>query len=158
MDLLNSQVEYNQFYDKLKRYANQKASRLFSDLGLRADAVDTALDRATDELISNQEIENMEALVRDIVDKSLVSSFIAKKTDSASASPDEKQILGDTGRIQQILDKGKLPKVRILDLPEGKQKRICLLYWRDGLTQKEIATKLGVVHSYISEVIKKYSN
>ena len=153
--ILNSQVEYNQFYDKLKGYANQKASRLFSDLGLRSEAVDVALDRATDEFMGGREVESQAASAKDIIDKSLISSFIIKKTDSASASQDTE---GNTTRIQKILDKGKLPKVRILDLPEGKQKRICLLYWRDGLTQSGIATQLGYVGtSYISKVIARYS-
>lgn len=157
--MLNSQVEYNKFYDKLKRYATHKASGLFSDLGLRGDAVDRAMDRATDELLEGTEgILKVESFAKDIIDKSLVSDFIIKKTDSSSASLDEKQGLGDTMRIQQILDKRKFPKVRILDLPEGKPKRICLLYWKDGLTQSEIAAELKITPQYIGQVIKKYSS
>lgn len=50
-----NQEEFNKFYDKLKRYANQKARRLFYDTSLRQAVVDKAMDKVEDSIIGGKE-------------------------------------------------------------------------------------------------------
>jgi len=147
-----NQDEYTHFYNKLKRYANREASRLFHDAGLRGEAVDTAMDAVENELMTNKNIDNLELFSRGIVRNTLQSSFRNKKLDF------DRLIKDSEVRLQKIVSKGKrFPKVRLTSIENSQEKRICLDYWQYGMKQREIAEKSGVSQQYISRVINKYS-
>lgn len=149
-----NQEEYTHFYNKLKRYANREASRLFHDAGLRSEAVDTAMDAVEDTLMKGIEADNLELYSRGIVRNSLQSSFRNKKLDFACLIKDGNSEV----RIQKIVSKEKkFPKVRLTSIENPQEKRICLDYWQYRMKQYEIADKLGVSQPYISQVISKYS-
>lgn len=151
-----NQVEYNKFYDGIKRYANSYASGLFSDRGLRDEAIDKAMDRLTDELLNFPWVDNLVAFAKVIVINSLKCSARDRIIDVAPSNVASNLINGDM-RIRQIVNRGKYPKVRLLQIENPGEKQICLLYWQYGYKQGEIAKKLEVTKQYISSVIKKYS-
>ena len=146
----NSQTEYTHFYNKLKRYANREALRLFHDAGLRGEAIDTAMDVIENELITNRNIDNLELFSRGIVRNTLQSLFRNKKLDF--------DCLISEVRIQKIVSKGKrFPKVRLTSIENSQEKRICLDYWQYGMKVEEIAIKMNLSPRRIQQVIQKYS-
>ena len=80
MKIFNTQSEYNQFYDRIKRYANQIALGYFHDIGLRQEAVDKALDEVVNQIIKDKNIGELYA--KGIIRNSLKQSFRDKKIDS----------------------------------------------------------------------------
>ena len=147
-----NQEEYTHFYNKLKRYANREASRLFHDAGLRSEAIDSAIDAVEDILMRGIEADNLELYSSGIICNTLQSSFKNKKLDFD-------HLIKDSGiRIQKIVSKGKkFPKVRLTSIENPQEKRICLDYWQYGMKQQEIADKLGINQSTVSRVITQYS-
>lgn len=66
-----TQVECNKFYDKLRRYANWQASKLFYDTGLREEAVDRAMNELTDAYLKGIVTDNLEYSAMRIVKNTL---------------------------------------------------------------------------------------
>ena len=153
--IFNSQVEYNKFYDRMKRYANYQARRLFSDTGLRIEAVDTALDTVVDKVSANEgNIANIDLYSQGIIRNSLKSSARHRKLDVSKSSPE----MRESGmRVRQIVSNGNYPGVKLSGIGNDKERNICLLYWEYGLKQEAIATQAGVSQQYVSQIIVKYS-
>lgn len=159
--IFNTQTEYNKFYDRLRRYANSRAVGLFSDVGLRGEAIDKAMDKLTDELLKNPQVDSLEAFAKRVIYNSLKNSVRDRKLDlspiNIQLTQEGKQILGDITRIKQVVYKGKYPKIRLTSIVDKKERRICLDYWQYGLRQEEIATKMKVDQSTVSRIIAKYT-
>lgn len=158
---MGSQVDYNKFYDELRRYATTRAYRLFSDMGLRDEAIDKALDEAGAELMERRDIENPELFSKGVIRNSLKMSARDRKLDLAPTTDKLTQegriILGDATRIKQVVYKGKYPKVILTEIENQKERRICLDYWQYGLTVKEIAQKMSLTPRRIRQVIAKHA-
>ena len=135
--IFKTQDEYNHFYDDVAGYARAQASQIFFDLSARDKAIETAMDKMTDEILKRPQVDSLLAYSKTVVLNSLKGSVRAN--------------------IQQEVYNKRYPRVRILEMPEGRERDICLFYWQDGLRQYEIATKLKVSRPYISQVIKRYS-
>ena len=56
----------------------------------------------------------------------------------------------------ELLPHHGYPRDRIRELPEGKERDICLLYWEKGWEQHEIATELKVSPPYVNKIIKDH--
>lgn len=69
--IFSTQVEYNEFYNKLRRYANWQASKLFYDTGLREEAVDRAMNEFTDAFLKGITTDNLEYSAMRIVKNTL---------------------------------------------------------------------------------------
>lgn len=80
--MFKTQTEYDNFYNKLRRYAHLRASSLFSDAILREDAVTKAMDRVVDWLVTNQPVNSLEAFTKTIVANSLKNSARLRKLES----------------------------------------------------------------------------
>ncbi len=158
--VLNSQGEYTQFYNKLKRYATTRAYGLFSDTGLRGEAIDKALDKFTNELLKNPQVDSLEAFAKTVVYNSLKNSVRDKKLDLAPSTEKLTQegrlVFGDATRIKQVVYKGKYPAVNILLIKDKKERKICLDYWQCGLKVTEIAQKMELTPRRIQQIIAKY--
>jgi len=155
--MFNTQLEYNQFYDRMKRYASQIAPRYFNDIGLRVEAVDRALDEVTNQIIENKNIEDIELYAKGIIRNSLKQSFRGKKLDSIPIKESDIKIPDDALRLRKLVSNKKLPKVKLLGIENEKERRICLDYWQYGLSTKEIASKMHLKVRRIQQVISKYS-
>ncbi len=92
----NTQAEYDNFYNKLRRYANSQASSLFSDVVLREDVVTKAMDRVVDWLITGQSVHSLDAFTKTIIKNSLKTSARLRKLESVGH--------GDE-RIYQIIER-----------------------------------------------------
>ncbi len=80
---------YTEFYNKIKQYANSRASRLFSDITLRADAVDKAMDKMVDWLLTKQRVDSEEAFAKTIVSNSLKNSSRLRKLEVIGSGEDK---------------------------------------------------------------------
>jgi len=58
--------------------------------------------------------------------------------------------------VYQVHDSHGFPKVRIREIENPTERDICLLYWAEGLNQREIVERCGVNKQYVSSVIKRY--
>jgi len=65
------QVEFNRFYDELRRYSLYKAKQYFSDVVLCQDAADRAVDDFIDAYIKDKDVKNLQGWARDIIVKSI---------------------------------------------------------------------------------------
>jgi len=157
MKIFNTQSEYNQFYDRIKRYANQIAPRYFNDIGLRSEAIDKSLDEVTNQLIKNEKIDDIELYSKGIIRNSLKQSFRGKKVDSIPQKDSDIKIPEDALRLRKLVSNKKMPKVKLLGIENEKERRICLDYWQYGLTTKEIASKMHLKVRRIQQIISKYS-
>ena len=152
--MFKTQVEYNQFYDRMKRYASQVSPRYFNDIGLRTDAIDKALDEVTNQIIENKEIEDIELYAKGIIRNSLKQSFRDREIDSIPVN--ENNINIPELRLRKISSNKKLPKVKLLGIENNKERCICLDYWQHGLSTKEIAANLNLDIRRIQQIISKY--
>ena len=126
--MFKSQMEYNQFYDRIKRYGLGIARRFY----LSSDAVDNALDYMVDKLLEmpDEAVENVDSFAQKIIHNYLKNEH----RDTTIGTPN----------------------VRILELPPGKKRDICMMYWIGGMTQKAIANELNVKQPYVSKVLWEY--
>ena len=147
--MFNTQKEYNQFYDRMKRYGLGVAQRLF--LISRLDAVENALDHMVDELLKSPDIEDMETWEKKVIENYLKNEH---RENVHIESPPLIEI--PKGFHELIIPITSNPKVRIMDMPDGKKKEICMMHWLEGMKQQEIADKLGVSKQYISKVLQEY--
>ena len=69
--IFNNQEEYNQFYNKLRKYANYQASKLFYDIALRNEAVDKAMDEFVDAFLKGITTDNLEYSAKRIIKNTL---------------------------------------------------------------------------------------
>lgn len=67
-----TQEDYNNFFDKMRLYANQKASKIFYDVSLRQEAIDKAMDKVEDLIIQGRKMN--ESYLRKAIDFSLRDS------------------------------------------------------------------------------------
>ena len=143
-----NQEEYNRFYNKLKGYAFMCASDLFHDRALKEQAVDEAMDKLEDKMITIGDVDI--PLARKIVHDSLVNSFKAKdiEGDYSTRWPGSS--------IYHKVSKHKPLKVRLEQITSKPEKRIIELY-SQGKTQTQIWKQLKVTKQYISEVVIKYT-
>ncbi len=159
--IFTTQVEYNKFYDELRRYVDSRARGLFSDIGLRNEAIDKALEEVENEIIGNKIIENHETFSRGVIRNSLKRSARDRKIDLAfapiSLTQEGKQALGNVTRIKRVVYKGKYPKVILTDIEDKRERRVCLDYWQYGFTTNEIARKQKLTPRRIQQIISKYA-
>ena len=102
--IFTTQVEYNKFYNKLRRYANWQASKLFYDIGLREDAVDKAMNGFTDAFIKGIETDNLEYSAMRVIKNILRTSARLAKVKAVSLKGTGYEDWGWRGR--QIIEKG----------------------------------------------------
>ncbi len=69
---LTTQNDFNVFYDKMRQYAERKASRIFYDTALREQSVDKAMDKVVDHFVNKREMN--EAFIRSVIKFSLRDS------------------------------------------------------------------------------------
>lgn len=96
-------TDYIGFYTQIESFANSYASRLFSDISLRTDAVDRAMDKVVDWLLTKPQVDNEEAFAKTIVKNSLRNSSRRRKIEATGS--------GDNRIIQVVIRKmGRPPK------------------------------------------------
>jgi RNA polymerase sigma factor (sigma-70 family) len=156
-----TQEQYNKFYDSLRKYAKSKAYKMFPDLGMRDDAIDKALEKAEDEILNIHSHENIQGFARVIVLNSLKNSVRDRKINLVAS---KSKLKGNDGigfsktiAFKQEIDDGKNPKVNILEIEDLKERKICIDYFYNNLSQEEIAKKIGLNQSNVSRAIAKYT-
>ena len=165
------QADFNRLYSELLQYAEERAK------GLPDGTAEEACNRIAD-LIAAGNPPDCWFHAKTIIDNYLVDLRRGQKLVSFEVFPSSlspKKSRGTIGFVDiytggydkeesptwgwqgiYLKDSHGFPKVRITGLPEGKERDICLLYWGDGLKQKEIADKLNLDKRYVSKTIKKY--
>lgn len=89
MDVAMSQETFNQLYDRLSRYAHARAREYFQDDSLRHDAVEQAMDKFIDALMSTPEITTLEAWGKTVITNSLKNSNRGRKLEPITVMGEE---------------------------------------------------------------------
>ncbi len=91
-----TQVEFNQLYDKFRRYARTQAAKLFFDVALRDEAIDKAMDKVVDHFIEGRQMT--ESYIKSAIDFSLRKSRDRGKIEAVKLSKTEFNGWGWRGR------------------------------------------------------------
>lgn len=144
--LLNSgrQEDYGKLSDEILQYTASKARGLPNI----DDAATGALAKIEDLLIEGKSLDSWELV------KTIIDNYI--KDLRRKQGPEDRIIPSYVLYASELWPKRGYPKDRILELPEGNEKEICLLYWQDGLGQSEIAKELNVSEPYVSKIINRH--
>ena len=165
--LLNSgkQVDFYQLVTEIQQYAAFKAQ------GLPDDTDDKVWYKIEDLLIAGRSF-NSWPFVKTIIDNYIKDLRKAQKVKAIDISAHdiahfvdiyeepgeyaeyENPIRGWQGFILE--DKHGYPKDNIRELPDGKEREICLLYWQSNKKQSEIAIELKVSKAYVSKIVKRH--
>ena len=179
MILFKNQIEYNQFYDKLHKYAKLIANRY----SLSEVDIDVSLDKVVNWLISGSnkscEIKNPFAFAKKIIDNSLKNSSRDRKIELVSLKEIKNQMVQIDGDFPQheddneydnenkisyintgwnafeVKDKRGYPKTTLDKISNYIERQIVELYL-EGATQFKTSEILNVSQPYISKVLKKY--
>ena len=174
LKLLNSgrQEDFNKLWGELVKYAKRLA--IEKSIYDAEEAAYESLNEIEEDLTIKGKMPESWGLARVIIDRNLIDYKRKDKFESVAdyelrsgarntrqgiTVRDEKAGIDESivdFRVFKVGDKHGCPKTRILELPEGNEKQICLRYWRDGFEQNEIADALNITKQYVSKVIKKH--
>ena len=76
--IFNTQTEYNRFYDGLRRYAEIRLTRYNIN---RQDALDKAMDKVVNWLITNPKVRDPKSFAKRIIINSIKNSIRDRKVD-----------------------------------------------------------------------------
>jgi len=143
-----NQEEYTQFYKGMRHYAKGEARGYFCGEGQLEDAVDVAMDKVNDWLITNNKAEYPTAYV-----KTLIRNSIKRQSKERKYEVVDIKWTGST--VYQKINRDKPLKVRLEQITNKKHKEIVKLCL-DSLTQEQIAERVHLNQSTISRILDAY--
>ena len=159
----NSQVEFQQAWDELVRYATDKASGYFDDGVSRDEAVDEVMSGENDSVTAwlikiknNPGIVNAEKNAWGYL-KKLIRNRLAKLSKSRDYYPSSLGLSsGDIDSDNEDSDDEITPSSYRAFTPvekEPKTKDSIILLYALGMKQSEIAKELEVSEAYVSQIV-----